>query len=587
MVKQKIKLTNNADEADIASLMGNDSIFSIPFFQRPYKWKPARLTQLNADLLNLVDEETDVHFLGAVIIHGLASKPADAQVYEVIDGQQRLTTMYLYMCATVRTLIDADEADEAANLFRKFLVTSIDTGVRSNLTLQPCKQDQADLNSVIKEILTTKQFSKKLPGFSFSPLPGTVEAKGRITANYGLAKKFLRSQLAEGGVERVRAIYTCLLQKMSVVQIDVQDPTNGPKIFDSLNSRQEPMTIGDLVRNDVFARVAIDNPDEATNIDAHDWQPFYEGFKNADRNHFDDYFFPFGLVHEPNLRKSEMYTTLKKRWEGKNPKEVIIELREFQTDFLDLVLGGNRSDLPVEVAKRIDRLRISKLPSSTFPFLMRLTREVANEKLDITKACEVLNVLDSFLTRRAICGHEPTGLHAVFKRLWQDCDGDITAERVKKEIAEHKTVTWPSNSDVRESVSSRPAYGTSITKYVILQYEEELGGDKVSLDPWIEHVLPATYSKDWAAFSPLEHSELKDLLANLIPLSSTMNSSLGNQAYATKRQRYSDDSAFKSARKFAEHMDEWTPAMLRDRSESLGHWIVSRWPHEKPSLFQG
>ena len=281
MAKQKIKLTNNADEADISSLMGNDSIFSIPFFQLPYKWKPARLNQLNVDPLSLVDEETDVHFLGAVIIHGLPSKPADPQVYEVIDGQQRLTTMYLYMWAVVRCLIDADEADEAANLFRKFLVTSIDTGARSNLTLHPCKEDQADLNVVIREILGTKNFDKKLLGFVFAPLPGTVEGKGRVSANYGLAKKFLRAQLHEGGIERVREIYTCMLQKMSVVQIDVQDPTNGPKIFDGLNSRQEPMTIGDIVRNDVFARVAIDNPEEATLIDAHHWQPFYEDFKTG------------------------------------------------------------------------------------------------------------------------------------------------------------------------------------------------------------------------------------------------------------------------------------------------------------------
>jgi uncharacterized protein with ParB-like and HNH nuclease domain len=114
VAKQKVKLTNNADEADISSLIGNDSIFAIPFFQRPYKWKPAKLAQLNSDVLALVDEESDIHFLGAIIIHGLASKPAEAQIFEVIDGQQRLTTLYLYMCAVVKTLLDEGESEEAA-----------------------------------------------------------------------------------------------------------------------------------------------------------------------------------------------------------------------------------------------------------------------------------------------------------------------------------------------------------------------------------------------------------------------------------------------------------------------------------------
>jgi hypothetical protein len=44
---------------------------------------------------------------------------------------------------------------------------------------------------------------------------------------------------------------------MSVVQIDIKDPTSGPKIFDSLNSRQEPMTVGDLIRNEIFSRVEM------------------------------------------------------------------------------------------------------------------------------------------------------------------------------------------------------------------------------------------------------------------------------------------------------------------------------------------
>lgn len=576
MVKLKVKLTNNADEADISSLIGNDSIFAIPFFQRPYKWMPNKLTQLNADILALVDEETDVHFLGAVIIHGLASKPAEAQVYEVIDGQQRLTTLYLYMCAVVRLLLEEDEPEEAAGLFRKFLVTSITTNARSNLTLQPCKEDQADLNAVIREILGTKSFGKNL-AFTFIPLPGTVEKKGRIAANYILTKRFLRSQLQEGGLERVRSIYTCLLQRVSVVQIDVQDPTNGPKIFDSLNSRQEPMTIGDLVRNDVFARAAIDDPDEATLIDVHDWQPFYESFKAEGKNYFDDYFFPFGLVHDPNLRKSEVYISLKKQWDGKNPKEVINELSVYQDAFLDLVLGGNRCELPVEVAMRVERLRLAKLPSSTFPFLMRLVVAFQNDEVGVDEACEVLNTLDSFLTRRALCGQEPTGLHAVFKRLWQDCDGEITAAKVRDVIRGHKTVSWPTSEEVISSIATRPAYKSAITKYVLLQYEEFLGGDKAQIDPWIEHVLPTAHSNDWADYSPLQHSEMKDLLANLIPLSSEMNSSLGNRSYEVKSKRYAEDSAFKTARKFAEVYEHWTPNDLVNRSALLGAWAVQRW----------
>ena len=71
---RRIRLTNNSDETDLSTLLSGDTIFQIPYFQRAYKWKPERLTQLNRDLLNLVDESSDSHFFGAIIIHGRRSQ---------------------------------------------------------------------------------------------------------------------------------------------------------------------------------------------------------------------------------------------------------------------------------------------------------------------------------------------------------------------------------------------------------------------------------------------------------------------------------------------------------------------------------
>lgn len=132
---RRSRLTNNSDETDIASLMSGDTVFSIPYFQRAYKWKPERLKQLEADILNIVDENSDFHFLGAIIVHGRRSNPSDPDVYDVIDGQQRITTLFVYLCAIVKTLCDLDEINEATGLFLKYLVISRDTNLSSNLKL--------------------------------------------------------------------------------------------------------------------------------------------------------------------------------------------------------------------------------------------------------------------------------------------------------------------------------------------------------------------------------------------------------------------------------------------------------------------
>jgi len=129
---RRIRLTNNSDETDLSTLLSGDTIFQIPYFQRAYKWKPERLTQLNRDLLNLVDESSDSHFFGAIIIHGRRSNPSEPNVYEVIDGQQRITTIFLYLCAIVRVLIENSEYSEAVGLFQKYLVIGRETALVSN-----------------------------------------------------------------------------------------------------------------------------------------------------------------------------------------------------------------------------------------------------------------------------------------------------------------------------------------------------------------------------------------------------------------------------------------------------------------------
>ncbi|WP_406633609.1 DUF262 domain-containing protein [Pseudarthrobacter quantipunctorum] len=576
------KLTLSTDEVRASGLFTGRNIYDIPYFQRPYKWDSEKTNQLQADVLKLVDGETDVHFLGAIITHQRArANAAQSHVIEVIDGQQRLTTIYLYILAAVKTLIDCDQLDEAKALFMNFIVDGLSTGGGSNLRLHTSHEDRARLNMVVQEVLDTKNFSNHLVGFAFRRLAtsdSSSTTKGRsIKNNYAAAKRFFKAQFDQGGSERVAAVYGAILEHLTVVQIEVQDPTNGPKIFDSLNSRQQPMTAGDLIRNDIFARAADNDPSEVDRINTEDWLPFYRGFWIGDKNYFDEYFFPYGLVQNPKLTKSQVYKALRDSWQGKDPRSVVQELAKYQPHFMDLVAGGNRTAHTAPIAERMARLHAAGAPSSVYPFVMRISSGVADHLLDEGKAAEVLDVVDAFLTRRAICGIEPTGLHAVFKGLWNECGGEVTAERVVQIIRNHRTVAWPSDDDVRRDVASRPLFGTSIVKYVVREYDRSLGGDKHNTVAHLEHVLPQKSTALWP-FSKDEHGELSNLLANLLPLSANMNSSIGNEPYAKKRVRYSADSVFKSVREFADLNTEWTPKDLRVRSKVMADWAVKRWP---------
>lgn len=574
------RLTNNTDETEIAQLFSGDNFFSIPYFQRPYRWKPDRLRQLCRDLLVLVDEG-EFHFLGAIIIHGRRSNPSEPDVYEVIDGQQRLTTLFLLLCATIRVLCEAKQYQEAKGLFLKYLVLGRDTQLISNIKLHSSKDDRAQLNSVFTELMGDKGFQAELGSFKLKLLPATGQPKGTLRNNYLAAYRFLREQFKLNGLERIIAIYTALLERVSIVQIDVWDPTNGPKIFDSLNSRQEPMTIGDLVRNEIFSKVADEHPDVIEGLDQTAWQPFYKKFQQGEKNFFDAFFFPFGLTQNPNLKKSEVYHALRKDWESiDDAEQIIARLSTFQDAFLDVVCGTRFQPHEKAVSDAFHRLYKLEVPSSTYPFLMLLSNAARDGSVGPKETMETIEVIESFLVRRAISGYEPTGLHAVFKRLWQDCGGAPTREKVEKEIRKHKTVSWPSDEEVMRAVRERPMYGSSVDAYFIGQHNESLGGDVPQTFAWMEHVLPENPVAEWfdaGHFTKQQHAEMKDLAANLIPLSKEMNQGLSNSSYEKKRPVYAGDSMFKSAREFANSYSKWSATDLIARSDHLAQWAIQRW----------
>jgi hypothetical protein len=191
---KRTRLTNNSDETEITSLMSGDVVFSIPFFQRSYKWKPERLTQLNQDILTSVDQAAEFHFLGAIIIHGRSSNPSDPKVYEVIDGQQRITTLFLYIAAAIKTLAECGEVAEAVGLFLKYLAIPRDTTLHSNLKLHPCKEDRAQFNCMVDDLLKVKGLKDKLTNLKIKFLPSSGRDNGTLRKNFKSALRFFKSQ---------------------------------------------------------------------------------------------------------------------------------------------------------------------------------------------------------------------------------------------------------------------------------------------------------------------------------------------------------------------------------------------------------
>ena len=572
------RLTHNSEETSFKKLLETRCYYTIPPFQRAYKWRKQNLEQLMSDVVALIEEQEDAHFMGALILDQLPSSPSAPSIYEVIDGQQRLTTVFIMIAGIVRALLKEKEMEKASEIALNYLFTRESTNqLKSRLV--PSLPDQGDLNMVLDD-LWNSGLGESLSSYVFIKLPTNDVNDGRIKRNYDYFRGEFFKEYRTTGIDRVLTLLEAALEKLTLVQIVVKDPTSGPKIFDSLNSKQEPMTTGDLVRNEIFNKIARSDPSLAQDLDRQLWQPFYTSFKRDGEDTFEGFFFPYGLIVNSQFKKSEVYPGLRKMWQDLSPSEVIDQLSSYKGDYQDLVFGTNTINHSREISKRISRFHRMGLIKAALPFLMSVSRAVRVQEISEIEACELLDITEAFLVRRAICSLEPTGLHAVFKKLWKDLNGEYSRESFRKVLQDARTVSNPSDDDVRTAFD-RPFYQKSVSRYFLIEYETSRGGDtaNVSAVPmWIEHVLPnSLHAKNWPQFQASQHEKYKDFVGNLLPLSEEMNRDLGQAAFDRKRVIFKEDSHYKSTREFAENYKNWDVESLLERNSMLAAWALTRW----------
>ncbi len=329
------------------------------------------------------------------------------------------------------------------------------------------------------------------------------------------------------------------------------------------------------MKNEVFARVGYD-VDNAKVLYEDRWEPFRNRFDSK----FDDFFFPFCVIHKSGASRTEMFGELRDMWRGFNSIQIIDALDEYSAPYLALSgLANPEKEYGKEVGAEVRKLVELGHPTATLPFLMKLLKTLSDHKISKDDVLGCIQTIESFLVRRAICGIEPTGLLGMFRTMWALCDNHPDAKRVSNVIENRLTVEWPSDERLTKAIVERPLYGSSVAKYVILEYERSQSSEPPPSDGMtIEHVMPRAYCDTWSGVITRErHGRTKDLWANLLPLSESLNVQVNQSTYEVKRPYYQDESMFATTRKFGSKYEAWNEERLRERSLTLASWARKRW----------
>lgn len=550
-------------EAKLVSYMqGSDKRFVIPVYQRNYDWKQENCKQLFDDLVKIIRKDRKSHFFGSIVsVHS----DGEYNEFQVIDGQQRLTTISLLMLAMYNlmkagTIVPA-QANLADKIYKTYLIDEWQED-ETRIKLKPVKNDQKAFGMLFKE---EEDYIRE----------------SNLTINYN----FFCSQIQKELIS-IDELYTAIT-RLEIINITLNHDDNPQLIFESLNSTGLALSEGDKIRN--FILMGLPTKEQNT---------FYENYWNKievctayDVSAFiRDY---LSVKQQAIPAMSKVYTTFKSYVEEGN-----IETEPLLSDMLayakryQTLLRGKTQDKKLNAC--IDRL--NRLETTiTRPFFLEVLRLQEESILTLDEVRNIFQITESYLFRRTICDLPTNALNKIFLMLHREIirfDGS-SSEYVNKFIyallSKNERGRFPRNAEFVEAFSARQIYQMNGKNKIYIFERIENDGTLEDKDIYrhcdegvytIEHIMPQHLTPAWteALGSEYEaiHEEWLHRLANLTL--TAYNSKYSNNSFEDKRDRKDGfkDSGLRMNTWIAQQ-SAWTIIEIKARNEMLMQRVVDIW----------
>ena len=209
-----------ASETNLEKITERTAQYLVPLFQRPYSWEKRQWQQLCTDLIDLYEGEGS-YFLGSIVVTNIASKPNEdlTYYYLLIDGQQRLTTLFVILILLRDTV---DNKTLSARIHK--LLTNEFVGGLEHFKLLPTQQDR----EVFKALVNREDIA--------------IPRDHLLLKCYSFFKKEIRNLDCD-------QLYRVICRRLSIVEIILENDDNPYVVFESLNAKGRSLTQADLIRN--------------------------------------------------------------------------------------------------------------------------------------------------------------------------------------------------------------------------------------------------------------------------------------------------------------------------------------------------
>ena len=576
--------------------------FVIPLFQRPYVWKEdeqweplwkdiRRVAELRMNEPHLNPQ----HFLGAIVLQAHDAGSNRVTTWNVIDGQQRLTTLQLLMDATSAVLNRAESSRFASQLESlTHNSTNFVPEGESRLKVRHLNNDHEAFDEVMTaespvDYATLKHHESRIvKAHQYFTTAVTQWLGDPAAADYGMKSEQLASVLQAD---------------LQLVTIELLSAENSQEIFETLNARGTPLTAADLVRNFVFQRLEGEGADTKKAY-KEDW-PFETKFWTKDVS-----------VGRYLVSRSSLFLNqwlIARTGEEISPQSTFTRFKSYvehqaghkMADLLPVLkqqaaqyeawteaaakTGGNLS--VVEMA--VYRMQASgvELLKPLLLWLHEPGRDVPAQDVD-----RIVAAAESWVVRRQLLrlsGGDLGRIVADIIKSHSTAPADELADRVIAQLARLNVAStyWPGDDEIRKTLAFESAFRRyprarlrAFLEAIENSYRAETKQPQVERAGFpIEHILPQKWQDNWAVDSPEDKQERQSRvhrLGNLTLLTGPLNSKVSNGRWKTKKKALLQHNTIKLTGHLIEQTQdrEWDEDLIDQRTSALVDALLQVWP---------
>lgn len=633
----------NLNKPLLEQLFNRQIKFRIPVFQRHYVWNERdQLTPLWEDFVNKFNEHINgnhihSHYTGSIVLYHEQTNTSSVSTFSVIDGQQRLTTFQLLIAAFREVCRKLTEDSDLTNDLNKLLFNDKTYGddnyELNKFKLEPTKFNKEDFYFIVSG--TYQQVEEKLinpwldvPGIG----PKSYRAKARENSRILNSYLFFYDEIFNFYQESIHDEKTFINTFLKVLKYDFQFVEIGlttqddpQMIFETMNGRGAALTQTDLIRNYIFMRARVETK-VLDKIYDHYWNEFddpkssFHWHQKVSRGRYVETKLQFFIIDyltiklQSEIRYDQVFYHYKlfekNQKEFQSIEQELVEIHRYSQIFKKIAEPEGKTPLDI-LSRRLLDFKIT----TVYPLLIFIEGE---DSIDKNEKAKIYKALDSYITRRFLCGLTTKNYNNVFLDYLKFIKVNKSAEAFR-DLLKSKTGEsnlWPNDTILYEKLLTRPIYreernnSRSISN-ILLEIEHDLHDNKqenitVSNDRiTVEHILPQTWFTNWSlggrnitvvefALAPnavMTEEDKNGLfhqiqnrntalhsIGNLTVLTSSLNPSVSNERFQIKRDEISSKSLL-LLNKYFEKMDDWNEEEILKRSEYLIQIIKKIWAY--------